>query len=42
MPTSAIQYKENLALATLAVSQGLTITVYYSTTCDSSGNVALV
>jgi hypothetical protein len=42
MPTSAIQYKENLALAMLALSQGLTITIYYNTTCDSNGNVALV
>jgi hypothetical protein len=42
MPTAAIQYKENLALAMLALSQGLTITVYGGTTCDSTGNVALV
>ena len=42
MPTSAIQYKENLALAMLALSQGLTITIYYNTTCDGNGNVALV
>jgi hypothetical protein len=42
MPTSSIQYKENLALAMLALSQGLTITIYSSTTCDSTGNVALV
>jgi hypothetical protein len=42
MPTSAIQYKENLALAMLALSQGLTVTLSYNTTCDSNGNVALV
>ena len=42
MPTSAIQYKENLALAMLALSQGLTMTIYYNTTCDSYGNVAFV
>ena len=42
MPTSAIQYKENLALAMLALSQGLTITIYYNTTCDSNGNISLV
>jgi hypothetical protein len=42
MPTSAIQYKETLALAMLALSQGLTITLSYNTTCDSNGNVALV
>ncbi len=42
MPTSAIQYKENLALAMLALSQGIAITIYYNTACDSNGNVALV
>ena len=42
MPTTAIQYKENLALAMLALSQGLTVTVSYNTTCDSNGNVAWV
>jgi hypothetical protein len=42
MPTSAIQYKENLALAMMALSQGLTVTIYYNTTCNSNGDVALV
>jgi hypothetical protein len=42
MPTSAIQYKENLALAMLALSQGLTVTIYYNTTCNSNGDEAFV
>lgn len=42
MPTSAIQYKENLSLAMLAYAQGLTITIYYSPTCDANGNVNFV
>jgi hypothetical protein len=37
MPTSAIQYKENLSLAMLALSQSLPVTIYYSATCDASG-----
>jgi hypothetical protein len=42
MSTSAIQYKENLALAMLALSQSLRITIYYSATCNASGSVDLV
>jgi hypothetical protein len=42
MPTSAIQYKENLALVMMALSQGLTVTIYYNTTCNSNGDEAFV
>lgn len=35
-------YKENLALAMLALSQGLTVTIYYNTTCNSNGDEAFV
>jgi hypothetical protein len=37
MPTSALQYKENLALAMLAYAQGSPVTIYYNPTCDPSG-----
>jgi hypothetical protein len=43
MPIAATQYKENLALAMLAISQGLTVTVSYDpTACDAYGNIAFV
>jgi hypothetical protein len=42
MPTSAIQYKENLSIAMLAYAQGLPVTIFYSATCDANGNVAFV
>ncbi len=42
MATSAIQYKENLALAMFAMAQSLPITIYYSATCDASGDLDFV
>jgi hypothetical protein len=37
MPTTATQYKENLALAMLALAQGMQVTIFYSATCDANG-----
>ena len=42
MPTSAIQYKENLALAMLALSQSLPVAIYYGATCDANGSLDFV